>query len=90
MIDPAKMIRIDHDAVVKRWGVPPSLLGDVLALAGDSADNVPGVRGIGPKIASRLITEFGSLTELLMGAEGIKQKGWREKIVANGDAVSFG
>jgi 5'-3' exonuclease, N-terminal resolvase-like domain len=42
MIDPATMKRYTHEAVVEKWGVPPSQLGDLLALAGDTADNIPG------------------------------------------------
>ena len=52
-----KQIRVDNEAVIEKWGVPPHLLGDVLALAGDSADNVPGIRG--PKIAAELLTSTG-------------------------------
>jgi len=72
------MSRVSHDVVVEKWGVEPEKLGDVLALAGDSADNVPGVPGIGPKIAASLIGEYGSLEELLEQADTVKQKGRRE------------
>ena len=48
--------------------------------AGDSADNIPGVRGIGPKTAAKLINEFGSLDNLLDNIDDVKQKGWREKL----------
>eukprot|EP00814_Leptocylindrus_danicus_P003568 CAMPEP_0116014386 /NCGR_PEP_ID=MMETSP0321-20121206/6247_1 /TAXON_ID=163516 /ORGANISM="Leptocylindrus danicus var. danicus, Strain B650" /LENGTH=511 /DNA_ID=CAMNT_0003484029 /DNA_START=50 /DNA_END=1585 /DNA_ORIENTATION=+ len=81
MVDPIKMTRITHDAVVKKWGVSAEDLGDLLALAGDSSDNVPGVRGIGPKIAASLISEFGSLEECLTNADQVKQKGRREKLI---------
>jgi DNA polymerase-1 len=85
MIDPKEMIRVTHNVVLEKWGVPPALLGDLLALAGDSADNVPGVPGIGPKIASALINDFGSLESLLERAEEIKQKGRREKVLGNAE-----
>ena len=58
LIDPMKQIRVDHNKVVEKWGVPANKLGDVLALAGDTADNVPGVKGIGPKIAAELINTY--------------------------------
>jgi DNA polymerase-1 len=85
MIDPMKMVRFCHDAVTEKWGVEPEKLGDVLALAGDSADNIPGVPSIGPKIAASLIQEFGSLNNLLENLDEIKQKGRRDKLKANID-----
>lgn len=83
MIDPKEMIRVTYDVVVDKFGVPPNLLGDVLALAGDKSDNIPGVPGIGPKIASTLINEYGSLDLLLECAGEIKQKARREKLLSN-------
>src|SRR5262249_61009665 len=47
-----------------KWGVPPKMIGDVLALTGDSVDNIPGVAGLGRKTASALIKEFGGLDNL--------------------------
>ena len=82
-----KQIRVDNEAVIEKWGVPPHLLGDVLALAGDSADNVPGIRGIGPKIAAELINEYGDLTNLLANADKIKQNKRRELLMTNGDVA---
>ena len=68
MLDTMKNQRIDVPEVVEKFGVPPELVGDVLALMGDSVDNVPGIYGIGPKTASRLIVEHGSLTAALDAA----------------------
>lgn len=81
MIDPLQMSRIAHAEVVEKWGVGPDLLGDVLALAGDTADNIPGVPGIGPKIAGVLLGEYGSLENLLENAGDIKQNSRREKLL---------
>ena len=81
LIDPMKQVRVDENAVKEKWGVGPGKLGDVLALAGDSADNVPGIKGIGPKIASGLIEEYGDLEGLLEGCEGIKQNKRRELLM---------
>lgn len=80
IIDPMKKDRTTYLQVVEKWEVPPDKLGDVLALAGDSADNIPGVRGIGPKTAAKLIIEFGSLDDLLDNIDKVKQQGWREKL----------
>lgn len=63
MKDPAKVY--DASAVEEKFGVGPTQLGDVLALMGDSIDNVPGIPGVGPKTASALIKHFGSLEGLL-------------------------
>jgi 5'-3' exonuclease len=80
MVDPMTSTTWTYERVMDRWGVPPDQLGDVLALAGDAADNVPGVPGIGPKIAAQLIQHYGSLTNTLREAHTIPQKGRREKI----------
>ncbi len=60
------------------FGVPPDQVVDVLALQGDSVDNVPGVKGIGAKGAVGLIQEFGSLQQLLDNAEEVQRKSYRE------------
>lgn len=60
--------------VKEKFGVPPELVGDVLALVGDSVDNVPGVQGVGPKTAADLINRFGSLETLLARIDEVKTK----------------
>ncbi len=60
--------------VIEKFGVPPERVGDVLALMGDTADNVPGVAGIGPKTAAQLVNEFGSLDGLLGRLSEVKGK----------------
>ncbi|KAL3936243.1 MAG: hypothetical protein SGBAC_008401 [Bacillariaceae sp.] len=85
MIDPMTMNRMTHDTVLEKWGVPAHKLGDLLALAGDTADNIPGVPGIGPKIAAQLIEEYGSLEGLLENSDQIKQTKRREKLQENED-----
>ncbi len=88
LIDPMNMVRVDYNGVIDKWGVEPERLGDVLALAGDTADNIPGVPGIGPKIAVSLIEQFGSLEGILENVDSIKQKARREKLKDNADMVS--
>jgi DNA polymerase-1 len=68
--------------VIEKFGVPPEGVTDVLALSGDSVDNIPGVRGIGEKTASGLIKKFGSLDGLFESINEIPQR-QRELIEAN-------
>jgi 5'-3' exonuclease len=70
---------LGEDQVTKKWEVAPSLIGDVLALTGDSVDNIPGV-GIGRKSAAALIREFGGLEPLLNSIERVKSDRTRQKL----------
>ena len=81
MFDTMKNKRYDLDAVAERHGVTGERLLDLLALAGDSADNIPGVPGVGPKTALKLLAEFGDLETLLQKSELIERKSWREKML---------
>ena len=62
----------DGDGVEKKLGVRPDKVKDLLALMGDSSDNIPGVRGIGPKTAVKLIKQFGSMESIFENIESIK------------------
>ena len=66
--------RTDCAAVEERFGVPPHRVVDVLGLAGDSSDNIPGVPGIGVKTATQLLRQHGDLESLLAAAPDIKGK----------------
>jgi len=55
---------MDHEALSLRWGVPPARIPDLLALAGDAVDNIPGVKGIGIQAAKALMQHFGDLENL--------------------------
>ncbi|MGV3555507.1 MAG: DNA polymerase I [Croceibacterium sp.] len=81
MLDTMKNQRIDIPEVVEKFGVAPELVGDVLALMGDSVDNVPGIYGIGPKTASKLIQDHGSLQGALDAAPGMKPGKLRERLI---------
>jgi DNA polymerase-1 len=65
-----------------KWEVPPKMIGDVLALTGDSVDNIPGVSGLGRKTASALIREFGGLDQLLANVDKVKSDKMRVKLIA--------
>ena len=60
---------LDVEGVKVAFGVPPEKIVDLLSLTGDSSDNVPGVSGVGPKTAVKLIEEHGSLEAVLAGAK---------------------
>ncbi len=75
----------DEDGVLQKFGVKPSQVCDVLALMGDSIDNVAGVPGIGEKGATELIATYGSLESLLAHASEIKQKRYREGLLTYAD-----
>ncbi len=75
----------DADAVKQKWGVRPDQVCDVLALMGDSIDNVKGVPGIGEKGATELINTYGTLEALLQHAPEIKQKRYREGLMTYAD-----
>ena len=85
MVDTMKDKFIDAEGVREKFGVGPERVIDVQALAGDSADNVPGVPGIGIKTAAQLIEEYGDLDTLLARAEEIKQNKRRENLIEFAD-----
>jgi len=63
--DTMKNARMDSAGVAEKFGVPPTLIVDYLALMGDSSDNIPGVPKCGPKTAAKWLNEFGSLDALM-------------------------
>jgi 5'-3' exonuclease len=77
---------LNEDQVTAKWEVQPNLIGDVLALAGDSVDNIPGV-GLGRKTAAALIREFGGLDSLLANIDKVKSARTREKLMNSRDQV---
>lgn len=81
MLDTMKSARIYREEVEEKFGVEPELVGDVLALMGDSVDNIPGIYGVGPKTASKLIAEHGSLTAALDSAEDMKKSKLKERLL---------
>ncbi|WP_284126356.1 DNA polymerase I [Parerythrobacter aestuarii] len=81
MLDTMKSQRIHLPEVEEKFGVGPELVGDVLALMGDSVDNIPGIFGVGPKTATKLIQEHGSLTAALDAAEDMKKSKLKERLI---------
>jgi DNA polymerase-1 len=72
LYDPVRDLRVGIPQVIEKFGVPPSAVADVQGLMGDSTDNIPGVKGVGPKTAARLIQHFGSLENLLANTRDIE------------------
>ncbi|WP_010184381.1 DNA polymerase I [Sphingomonas sp. PAMC 26605] len=82
MYDTMNNRRLGAEHVAEKFhGITPAQLGDVLALMGDSVDNVPGVPGVGPKTAAKLILEHGNLESVLGAAEGMKAGKLRDNLI---------
>src|SRR5689334_17424203 len=85
MLDTMNDRRIGRNEVLEKFGVPPEKVGDVLALMGDSVDNVPGVPGIGPKTASQLIQQFGDLETVLACTDQISKPKLKQSLIEHAD-----
>ena len=81
MLDTMNDRRIGREQVLEKFGVPPEKVGDVLALMGDSVDNVPGVPGIGPKTASQLIQTYGDLETVLASTDQITKPKLKQSLI---------
>ena len=81
MLDTMNDRRIGREQVLEKFGVPPDKVGDVLALMGDSVDNVPGVPGIGPKTASQLIQQSGDLETVLASTHEITKPKLKQSLI---------
>ena len=73
----------DRDGVEKKLGVSPDKVRDLLALMGDSSDNIPGVPGIGPKTAVKLIKQFGNMDSIFESIESIKSPKLKSMLLEN-------
>ena len=88
MFNLRKKSALDAAALMADWGVKPEQVVDFQALVGDSVDNVPGVEGVGPKTAAKLLQEYGTLDNLVAHADDLKQGKLKEnlkKAIATGD-----
>jgi DNA polymerase I len=85
MLDTMNNRRMGPDDTREKFGVGPEKLGEVLALMGDSVDNVPGVPGVGPKTAAKLILEHGDLESVLAAAPGMKKGKLRDNLIEHAD-----
>ena len=85
LYDPFKEVVTKTADVIKKYGLKPEQFVDYLAICGDSADNIPGVKGIGPKGATKLLQEFGTLEKIYENLEKISAKGTHTKLVESKD-----
>jgi DNA polymerase I len=85
MFDTMKDKRIGAEEVAEKFGVGPDLVGDMLSLMGDASDNIPGVPGVGPKTATKLLLEHGSLDDVLAAAADMKPSKLRDNLIEHED-----
>lgn len=83
----AEVLLLGPDEVRERWGVGPAQVGEVLALTGDSSDNIPGVPGVGAKTAAQLIREHHTIARLLEDLPTLANAKLRDKIQAARDQI---
>ena len=79
--------KLGAEHVMEKFGVAPDKLGEVLALMGDSVDNIPGVPGIGPKRASDLINQYGTVEAVLAAAPDMKKSKMQENLIEHAAAA---
>ncbi|EKO3783204.1 DNA polymerase I [Vibrio harveyi] len=91
LINTMTNVVMDREGVVEKFGIPPELIIDYLALMGDKVDNIPGVPGVGDKTATALLQGIGGLTKLYENLDDIAALGFRgsktmaKKLVDNKD-----
>ena len=90
LLDTMKDQVIDGAAVRDRFGVSPEQLGDWLALVGDSSDNIPGLRGVGPKTATKLLNKYESLASMIADPEIIEETKVRQRLGESVDSLRLG
>lgn len=87
--DPMKDRILDSEYVKERYGVTPERIPELMALAGDAVDNIPGVKGIGEKTAQELLKDFASLNELIEHPERIRKERLKNLIKENIDLIKL-
>jgi|GEM_PF-96151 len=87
--DAYKQIRYDPTAVLEKYGVSPNKMRDWLALVGDASDNIPGVAGVGPKTASKLLAAHGSIEGIRDAIPEMKASKMKEKLAAAGESLDL-
>lgn len=78
---------LDTAGVVEKFGVTPAQIADYLALVGDSADNIPGLTGVGPKTAAKWLQTYGSLEGVIANAAHLKPDRFQEMVATEADRL---
>ncbi len=84
-----KEIMLDPKTFAEKYGVEPEQVIDMMSLSGDSSDNIPGVPGVGPKTALKLILQFGSVTKLYENLHQVKSDSMRRRLSENREMVEL-
>jgi DNA polymerase-1 len=79
--------RLDSAAVTEKFGVPPERIPDYLALVGDASDNIPGLKGVGPKTAVKWLAEYGNLEGVLGAGDALQPERFREQVKAEAERI---
>jgi len=87
MWEPMNNKMMDVQAIIDKYHVSPEVLLDCFALMGDSSDNIPGVPGVGPKSAEKLINQFGSLDGVYEHLDEMKKSKMKERLVENKESA---
>lgn len=88
LFDPIKKVVINEENCYAKYGVRPNQFTDYQSLLGDSADNIPGVKGVGAKTAEALIKEYGTLDNIYANLENIEKKRWKT-LLTDGKEMAF-
>ncbi|HEX2100772.1 MAG TPA: 5'-3' exonuclease H3TH domain-containing protein, partial [Candidatus Synoicihabitans sp.] len=78
---------LDAAGVQEKFGVPPALIAEYLALVGDTSDNIAGVTGVGPKTAAKWLLEYGTLDALIARASELKPERFRAAVAADAERL---
>jgi len=78
---------MDAAGVTEKFGVPPAMIADYLALVGDTSDNIPGVSGVGPKTAAKWLAEFGTLEGVIAKAAQLKPDRFQVLVAADAEKL---
>lgn len=88
LFDPIKKVVINEEKCIEKYGIKPAQFTDYQSLLGDTADNIPGVKGVGAKTAEALIKEFGTLDNIYANIEKIEKKRTKE-LLTEGKEMAY-